>query len=234
MNGPTPMVSSSAKDSGTVIRSKNGRPTETCWPTTACTTTGYSVPTSTTNANSDSNRLLTMNAPSRLARDSGRDIEAIRSPRRANRMNPPPTTSTKKPSSRGPTADCEKACTDRMTEERVRKVPRMVSPNVAMTSTKFQACSMPRLTWTTLEWMNAVATSHGISAAFSTGSQAQNPPQPRTLYDHQAPTTRPALRKVQATRFERRVRRSQSTPPWRINRADIAKANGTVNPTYPR
>lgn len=64
-------------------------------------------------------------------------------------------------------------CTDATTPERVRNVPRMVSANVAITSTKFHACNMPRLTCTTAEWTNAVATSHGISAAFSTGSHAQ-------------------------------------------------------------
>ena len=43
-------------------------------------------------------------------------------------------------------------------------------------------------------------TSHGSSDAFSTGSQAQNPPQPSTWYDHQAPSTMPTVRKVQASK----------------------------------
>ena len=37
---------------------------------------------------------------------------------------------------------------------------------------------MPFFSCTITECRNAVAVSHGISAAFSTGSQAQKPPQP--------------------------------------------------------
>ena len=42
-----------------------------------------------------------------------------------------------------------------------------------MTSTMFQTFSIPRRSWTITECRNAVATSHGMKAAFSTGSQAQ-------------------------------------------------------------
>ncbi len=49
----------------------------------------------------------------------------------------------------------------------------MVREKAAMISTKFQAWSMPRRRCTTAEWMKAVVTSHGMRAAFSTGSQAQ-------------------------------------------------------------
>ena len=42
-----------------------------------------------------------------------------------------------------------------------------------VTSTMFQIFSMPRRSCTITEWRNAVATSQGMSAAFSTGSQAQ-------------------------------------------------------------
>ena len=37
----------------------------------------------------------------------------------------------------------------------------------------FQTFSIPRFSWTMIEWRKAVPTSHGISAAFSTGSQPQ-------------------------------------------------------------
>ena len=37
----------------------------------------------------------------------------------------------------------------------------------------FHTFSIPRFSWIMTEWMNAVMPSHGISAAFSTGSQAQ-------------------------------------------------------------
>src|SRR5690242_18788424 len=82
--------------------------------------------------------------------------------------------------------------------------------------------------------MKAVATSHGIKAAFSTGSQAQYPPQPRTTYDHFAPNHRPMLRQYHAQTIQRRA---SSTPPSAARpetRAATTRANGTVSPTYPR
>ena len=42
----------------------------------------------------------------------------------------------------------------------------------------FQTLSMPFFSCTMIECRNAVAASHGISAALSTGSHAQYPPQP--------------------------------------------------------
>ena len=41
-----------------------------------------------------------------------------------------------------------------------------------MTSSTFQTFSIPFFSCTITEWRKAVAASHGISAAFSTGSQA--------------------------------------------------------------
>ena len=61
---------------------------------------------------------------------------------------------------------------DSMTPERVRNVPKTESSNASATSTMFQIRSMPFFSWIITEWRNAVAASHGIRAAFSTGSQA--------------------------------------------------------------
>ena len=44
---------------------------------------------------------------------------------------------------------------------------------MAQISDTFQTFSIPRRSWTMIECRNAVPTSHGISAAFSTGSQPQ-------------------------------------------------------------
>ena len=44
--------------------------------------------------------------------------------------------------------------------------------NARITSSMFQSFSMPRFSWIITECRNAVAASHGISAAFSTGSHA--------------------------------------------------------------
>ena len=47
--------------------------------------------------------------------------------------------------------ESEKECTDWMTPERVRKVPRMVRLKVATTSERFQTRSRPRRSWTITE-----------------------------------------------------------------------------------
>ena len=57
------------------------------------------------------------------------------------------------------------------TPERVRNVPKSESLNANATSTMFQTRSIPLRSWIITECRNAVAASHGISAAFSTGSQ---------------------------------------------------------------
>ena len=44
----------------------------------------------------------------------------------------------------------------------------------------FHCLNNPRFSWIMTEWMNAVPVIHGISAAISTGSQPQKPPQPST------------------------------------------------------
>ena len=54
----------------------------------------------------------------------------------------------------------------------VRKVPKMDSEKAKITSRTFQSLSMPRFSCTITEWRKAVAASHGIRAAFSTGSHA--------------------------------------------------------------
>ena len=56
--------------------------------------------------------------------------------------------------------------------ERVRNVPKSESENASSTSRWFQTRSIPRFSWIITECRNAVAASQGISAAFSTGSQA--------------------------------------------------------------
>jgi hypothetical protein len=71
-----------------------------------------------------------------------------------------------------------KAWIEERIPERTRKVPTIALHPVARIRDMFQTLSIPRFSWIMLECRNAVARSHGISAAFSTGSQAQYPPQP--------------------------------------------------------
>ncbi len=75
--------------------------------------------------------------------------------------------------------------------------------------------------------------SHGKSAAFSTGSQPQKPPQPSTWYDHQAPRTIPTDKNVKATSVQRRHSICQRSPTRPVASMPMAKANGTVNTTKP-
>src|ERR1700745_2254654 len=86
-----------------------------------------------------------------------------------------------------PMDDCAKACTELTTPLRVRKVPKIESRNVEKISQTFQVFSMPRFSCIITECRNAVPVNHGISEAFSTGSQPQYPPHPNTEYAQCAP-----------------------------------------------
>src|SRR5689334_16730759 len=124
------------------------------------------------------------------------------------------------------------ACTDEMIPERVRKVPRIVRTNVPTTRLMFHKRSMLRRSCTMAECRKAVAVSHGRNEAFSTGSQAQYPPQPRTSYDHHIPAMMAAERNPQVSTVQLRVRRIQSfdsaSPE---SNAPTPNANGTDIPT---
>ena len=71
-----------------------------------------------------------------------------------------------------------KAWTDDNTPERTRKVPIRLREKAAMASNKLQLRKAPVRSVASAECRSAVATSQGISEAFSTGSQNQKPPQP--------------------------------------------------------
>ena len=77
-----------------------------------------------------------------------------------------------KPRNHGPIELCVNEWIDWMIPLRVRKVPNSDRPNASTTSSTFHTFSIPRFSWIITEWRNAVAASHGISAAFSTGSHA--------------------------------------------------------------
>ncbi len=70
-------------------------------------------------------------------------------------------------------ADWVKEWTELIVPDRVRNVPKIVSEKAEITKTKFHAWRVPLRCCTMAECRNAVATSHGMSDAFSTGSQAQ-------------------------------------------------------------
>ena len=72
-----------------------------------------------------------------------------------------------------PSVEAPKAWIESRIPERTRKVPSSASTPVARISDAFQTFSIPRFSWIITECRNAVPISHGISEAFSTGSQPQ-------------------------------------------------------------
>ena len=70
------------------------------------------------------------------------------------------------------------ACTLVRIPDRTRKVPSIDMEKATTDSITVHADNAPRVASTDTEWSSAVAASHGISDAFSTGSQNHQPPQP--------------------------------------------------------
>ena len=59
-----------------------------------------------------------------------------------------------------------------------KKVPDILSINVAIDKIIVQELSVDLFSKTKIQCSNAVKQNHGIKETFSTGSQNQNPPQP--------------------------------------------------------
>src|SRR5207247_1340933 len=129
---------------------------------------------------------------------------------------------------KGPSPDWVNEWTEEMTPLRVRNVPKIVSEKVSSTRTMFHTRSMSFFSWIITEWRYAVETSHGMKAAFSTGSHAQYPPQPSTSYAHRAPNRLPSVRKNHEKIAHRRVVRIHESSRRPVIIAAAAKPNGTV------
>ncbi len=123
--------------------------------------------------NAANSRLLTRNAASRETGESICPGERSCSARQATNRIDTVAQTPRNASRSGPIADWLNACTELITPDRVRKVPRMVRQNVATTSERFQSRSIPRRSCMMTECRYAVPVSHGNSEAFSTGSHAQ-------------------------------------------------------------
>ena len=100
-----------------------------------------------------------------------------------------------------------------------------------MMSETFQTLSIPRFSWIITECRKAVPTSQGMRLAFSTGSHAQYPPQPSSLYAHAPPSRMPTPLKNQANSVQRRVEVIQSVSSLPLASAPMQKAKGTAKPT---
>ena len=154
-------------------RLKNGAPTLTLVPRTASVRSGKMVPKNTVKLAATRNTLLRRNADSRDTIESSSPWPLSRSTRQASREKEPSSTSARKARKKTPMEPWVKACTEPMMPERVRKVPKRVRPKVRMMRVRFQSFSMRRRSWIITECRNAVPVSHGMKAAFSTGSHAQ-------------------------------------------------------------
>ena len=172
-SGPIPVNSTSPIASGVVTELKNGGPTERSSPVSASEISGKKVPQKITAQRLTSSRLLTRKTDSREASDSTR-LRERRSPSREMISAAEPTTITAISASSGPpTLETPKAWIDSRIPERTRNVPSRHIAKVATISETFQVRSIPRFSWTMIECRKAVPSSHGISDAFSTGSQPQ-------------------------------------------------------------
>src|ERR1044071_4827167 len=141
---------------------------------------GKSVPQSTAKHAPSSSRLLNRKLDSRETSDSNWFSE-----RRWSRFKIKKTRQTKavmprNPANQVPMLDCANACTELTMPERVSMVPRIESMKVIKISQTFHIFIMPRFSCIITECRKAVVESHGSREAFSTGSQPQYPPQPRT------------------------------------------------------
>src|SRR6185369_9772653 len=195
---------------------------------------GNIVPNSTKSAANSITQLFTRNAASRESHESS-SLRAFSSGSRqiTSEKLKVRITTMKPMNSRARIGSSPNACTDWTTPERVMKVPKTVRKNVTMTSVTFQTRSMLRRSWTITECRNAVAVNHGSSAAFSTGSHAQYPPQPSSSYAQIMPRNNPIDRNSQANIVQRRTARSHESSRSPVISAAMPNANGIVMPTKP-
>ena len=134
---------------------------------------GNTTPHSTTNVITTSTRLVYKKADS-LESELSSLFSDLSSDRRdtitaAEKI----TARSRKTVNQGMKVLSENAWTEVAIPERVRNVPKIVSKKVTATRMAVQAKNICRLRSMTTEWTRAVAVSHGIREAFSTGSQAQ-------------------------------------------------------------
>ena len=118
-------------------------------------------------------RLLSRKLDSRDSSESSWLSERSRGRRQKSSASEPTMTSARNVRKYGPIADSANACTEARMPLRTTNVPKMLRKNATMISATFQALSMPRRSCIWMLWMNAVPTSQGMSATFSTGSQPQ-------------------------------------------------------------
>ena len=135
---------------------------------------GKNVPQKTTKQSADQHEVVEQE--DRLAREQR--VEPVLGAQRCSRAQTtsaiePATITAIRTRNGTPSVEAPNAWIESRIPERTRNVPSIASTPVASTSETFQTFSIPRFSWIIAECRNAVPASHGISEAFSTGSQAQ-------------------------------------------------------------
>ena len=124
--------------------------------------------------------LFMTSATSRLLRDASLALASC-GPRHAKSASGMPIAAIRIPRMNKPRDGSDaKLWTDVSRPERTIKVPTKESENDNIASKIVQLFSWPLFSTTKTECINAVAASHGIRLAFSTGSQNHQPPQPNS------------------------------------------------------
>ena len=131
------------------------------------------MPQKITKQSPTSTRLLSRKTASRESSESSRASERRSGARETTSAIEPAISTPMRTRNGTPSVDAPNAWIELRIPERTRNVPRIASTPVASTSETFQIFSIPRFSWIITECRNAVPISHGISEAFSTGSQAQ-------------------------------------------------------------
>ena len=133
-SGPTPIKRSRTTASGVTTWSKKGGPTFIRLPVTASDSTGNTVPRNTVNATARNTTLFSRKALSRESAESS--VCSLRSPSQRHATSPKAATmlSARNPRKYPPNGDCVKEWTLLSTPLRVRKVPKIDSPNASTTS----------------------------------------------------------------------------------------------------
>src|SRR5579883_173081 len=124
-----------------------------------------------------------------------------------------------------------KACTETITPERTKKVPKKHKANVIIASINVHPLNASRFSHTIRLCKRPVAASHGNNDAFSTGSQNHQPPHPNSRYAHQLPSTMPQLKKDHGMMTQGRQACAQFFSNRPSSNTATAKAKAIANPT---
>ncbi len=173
ISGPMPDSSTSRNVSGTENVSNAGAAKLRWRPVSASEMSGKNVPHQITRHRSTSTRLLSRKTTSRESSESNRCSDRSSAARDATSAIEPAIIVTMSSRKGMPRVEAPNAWIDSRIPDRTRNVPWIARMPVASTSETFHVFSIPRFSWIITECRNAVPVSHGISDAFSTGSQAQ-------------------------------------------------------------